>query len=65
MTYADVWEFWRQHGDVLRKHVDVVTIHILPYWEDAPVAVNQAVAHIVAVNAEMRSIFSPLPVTDR
>ena len=62
VSYADVWEFWRQHAEVLRRNVDVVTIHILPYWEDAPVAVNQAVAHIVTVNAQIRSIFSPLPV---
>ena len=48
--------------DVLRQHVDVVTIHLLPYWEDTPVAVNQAVAHLVTVNAEMQAIFSPLPV---
>ena len=62
VTYADVWEFWRRHGDVLRQHVDVVTIHLLPYWEDAPVSVDRAVAHLVAVNAEMQAIFSPLPV---
>lgn len=62
VTYADVWEFWRRHGDLLRQHVDVVTIHLLPYWEDTPVAVEQAVAQIVTVNAEMQAIFSPLPV---
>jgi glucan 1,3-beta-glucosidase len=62
VSYADVWEFWRQHGEVLRRNVGVVTIHILPYWEDSPVAVSQAVVHLVTVNAEIRSIFSPLPV---
>jgi glucan 1,3-beta-glucosidase len=62
VTYADVWEFWRRHGDDLRLHVDVVTIHILPYWEDTPVAVDRAVAHVSAVNTEMQAIFSPLPV---
>jgi exo-beta-1,3-glucanase (GH17 family) len=62
VTYADVWEFWRRHGDDLRHHVDVVTIHLLPYWEDTPVAVDRAVAHVFAVNAEMQAIFSPLPV---
>ncbi len=62
VTYADVWEFWRRHGDILRPHVDVVTIHLLPYWEDTPVAVEQAVTQIVTVNAEMQAIFSPLPV---
>ena len=62
VTYADVWEFWRRHGDVLRQHVDVVTIHLLPYWEDTPVDVERAVAHLVTVNAEMQAIFLPLPV---
>ena len=38
VTYADVWEFWRQYAEVLRQNVDVVTIHLLPYWEDAPVS---------------------------
>ncbi len=62
VSYADVWEFWRRHGDILRPHVDIVTIHLLPYWEDTPVAVEQAVTQIATVNAEMQAIFSPLPV---
>jgi glucan 1,3-beta-glucosidase len=45
VTYADVWEFWLRYPD-LAESVDFVTIHILPYWEDDPVAVDQAVAHV-------------------
>ena len=47
-TYADVWEFWLKHP-ALEQEVDFVTVHILPYWEDRPVAIAQAVAHTTAV----------------
>ena len=40
VTYADVWEFWAQFPE-LARHVDVVTIHILPYWEDEPLGVDR------------------------
>ena len=62
VAYADVWEFWVRYGEILRPHVDVVAAHILPYWEDEPVGIEQAVEHIVTVNAKIRAIFSPLPV---
>lgn len=48
ITYADVWEFWRQHRD-LSQHVDFITVHILPYWENSPVAISHAGEHIQAV----------------
>lgn len=44
VTYADVWEFWRKHP-ALESSVDFVTVHILPYWEDNPQAIEQAVDH--------------------
>ncbi|MCL4184139.1 MAG: hypothetical protein KJ011_11915 [Burkholderiaceae bacterium] len=47
VTYADVWEFWLEHPG-LADAVDFVTIHVLPYWEDEPVGIDQAVAHVVA-----------------
>jgi len=47
VTYADVWEFWLEHP-ALAEVVDFVTIHALPYWEDEPVGIDQAVAHVVA-----------------
>lgn len=45
ITYADVWEFWLQHR-VLKDAVDFVTIHILPYWEDRPIRIEDAVGHV-------------------
>jgi len=62
ISYADVWEFWRRHSAVLRPHVDRVVVHILPYWEDDPIAVDQAVDYVYARYAEMRAVFAPLPV---
>jgi len=48
VSYADVWEFWLRQPQ-LADAVDFVTVHILPFWEDEPVAVEQAVAHVAAV----------------
>lgn len=61
VTYADVWEFWMEHPE-LRDAVDLVTVHILPYWEDAPTAVDDAVAHVMAVWGEVRDHFAPKPI---
>ena len=61
VTYADVWEFWLRH-QTLAAHVDLVTAHILPYWEDDPVAVGGAVAHVHAVAALLRQHFANKPV---
>ena len=62
VAYADVWEFWLRHGPALREHVDVVAAHILPYWEDSPVAVADAVGHVAAIAATLGATFDPLPV---
>jgi glucan 1,3-beta-glucosidase len=56
VTYADVWEFWRR-GAALADAVDFITIHILPYWEDNPVAVEAALQHLRDVHAQMRAEF--------
>ncbi len=61
VTYADVWEFWEQFPEVAR-HVDVITIHILPYWEDAPTDVEGSMAHARAVLARMRALFPGKPI---
>lgn len=45
VTYADVWEFWLKNAE-LAGVTSFVTIHILPYWEDHPVPVEEAVAHV-------------------
>ncbi len=57
VTYADVWEFWRKYRAALAEEVDFITIHILPYWEDKPVAVEAAVAHVRDIHALMQQEF--------
>jgi exo-beta-1,3-glucanase (GH17 family) len=52
VTYADVWEFWLRHPS-LAEGVDFLTIHILPYWEDEPVAVDRALEHVAQVRQRM------------
>lgn len=61
VSYADVWEFWLEHPEVAEA-VDVLTIHILPYWEDRPVAVETAVDHVAGVLATMRRAFPGKPI---
>ncbi len=53
VTYADVWEFWLRHPG-LADSVDFLTIHILPYWEDEPVAVEAAIAHVARIHERMQ-----------
>jgi glucan 1,3-beta-glucosidase len=54
VTYADVWEFWLKHPGIAPV-VSFVTIHILPYWEDEPVGIDAAIAHVIDVHGRMRA----------
>ncbi|SIT14774.1 glycoside hydrolase family 17 protein [Insolitispirillum peregrinum] len=56
VTYADVWEFWEQNPS-LAQAVDFITIHLLPYWEDQPTPVDDAIAHVVATHQHMEQVF--------
>lgn len=56
VTYADVWEFWLE-APQLADAVDFVTIHILPYWEDDPVAADDVLAHVRDVRRRVTEAF--------
>jgi exo-beta-1,3-glucanase (GH17 family) len=56
VTYADVWEFWLRNRD-LASAVDFITIHILPYWEDVPIAATNAAAHVESIRAKVAAAF--------
>jgi exo-beta-1,3-glucanase (GH17 family) len=60
VTYADVWEFWLRFPDV-QSAVDFVTIHILPYWEDFPIAAARAAKHVQDIR---RQVAATLPNKD-
>ena len=51
VTYADVWEFWDQYPQVAPA-VDFITIHLLPYWEDNPRGIDDALAHVAQVRED-------------
>ncbi|EIL95602.1 glycosyl hydrolase family 17 protein, partial [Rhodanobacter sp. 115] len=56
VSYADVWENWLRYPHMAAA-VDYLTIHILPYWEDAPVSPEHAVRHVARVYAQMQRAF--------
>lgn len=56
VTYADVWEFWLRNREVASA-VDFITVHILPYWEDQPIAADEAAAHVQAIRAKVAAAF--------
>lgn len=57
VTYADVWEFWTRH-DSLAQEVDFVTVHILPFWEDEPVDIEHALAHVADIRTRVGAHFT-------
>jgi glucan 1,3-beta-glucosidase len=61
LTYADVWEFWLRHPEVA-GHVDFLTVHILPYWEDEPVSIEDGLVHVQAVLDKMKAAFPGKPI---
>ncbi|MCR0983532.1 glycoside hydrolase family 17 protein [Roseomonas populi] len=61
VTYADVWEFWAQFPE-LANHVDIITIHILPYWEDEPLGVDRSMEHAREVVRKIKAMFPGKPI---
>ena len=56
VAYGDVPDFWNQFPQVA-QHVDVVLIHLLPYWEDVPSSIGHAVETGAAVYAHFTQLF--------
>ena len=65
VSYADVWSMYMKHPQLI-KEVDFITIHILPYWEDEPISVADAPAHLEKivrqVEEEARGIAPGKPI---
>ncbi len=57
VSYADVWEFWVRHRN-LAEAVDFITVHILPYWEDHPIAAIEAAEHVDAIRRKVAETFT-------
>ncbi|KRW59499.1 glycoside hydrolase family 17 protein [Pseudomonas sp. TTU2014-080ASC] len=58
VTYADVWEFWLKHPEVAPA-VDFITIHLLPYWEDEPAGIDEALHKVASVRQTFASAYAP------
>jgi hypothetical protein len=58
VTYADVWEFWLKHPQIAPA-VDFITIHLLPYWEDKPSGIDDAIEHVADVREQFGRLFAP------
>jgi exo-beta-1,3-glucanase (GH17 family) len=53
VSYADVWSMYMKYPELI-KEVDFITIHILPYWEDEPISVSDAPAHIERIYKQVQ-----------
>lgn len=58
VTYADVWEFWLSHPEIAPA-VDFLTIHLLPYWEDDPAGIEDALLHVGMLRDQFGRQFAP------
>lgn len=61
VSYADVWAFWLKNPQIA-EHVDYITIHILPYWEDEPVSVDEAQHHMLTIIDRIKARFPGKPI---
>jgi exo-beta-1,3-glucanase (GH17 family) len=56
VAYADVTDFWNQFPQVA-PHVDIVMIHVLPYWENTPLSADQALDEMSATIDHFQALF--------
>lgn len=61
VSYADVWSFYLRYPEIARE-VDFFTVHILPYWEDEPLTVEQTAAHIEKNYRRIREAYPGKPI---
>jgi len=65
VSYADVWSMYMKNPKLFNE-VDFITIHILPYWEDEPISVDNASQHlekiVKQVEDEARGIAPGKPI---
>jgi exo-beta-1,3-glucanase (GH17 family)/glycosyltransferase involved in cell wall biosynthesis len=54
VSTAEPWHIWMKHPE-LAKHVDFITVHLLPYWEGVPA--GEAVDYALMRLEEMRKRF--------
>ena len=61
VSYADVWSFYIRYPEIA-KEVDFFTVHILPYWEDEPLKIEDTAAHIEKNYRKIREAYPDKPI---
>lgn len=61
VSYADVWSFYMRYPEIA-KEVDFFTVHILPYWEDEPLKIEDTAAHIEKNYQKIREAYPGKPI---
>lgn len=61
VTYADVWEFWLKYPKVAAE-VDFITIHVLPYWENTPTALEHVIGHMLHAHEAIARAYPGKPI---
>ena len=56
VSYGDVWDFWLQNPE-LAQSVDFITIHLLPYWENQPSGIEDALHAVSDAHAAIEHAF--------
>lgn len=54
VSTAEPWHIWLKHPE-LARHVDFITVHLLPYWEGVPV--DAGVDHVLLRLDELKRAF--------
>ncbi|MFI3178492.1 MAG: exo-beta-1,3-glucanase, partial [Methylococcaceae bacterium] len=61
VSYADVWSFNMRYHEIA-KEVDYFTVHILPYWEDEPLKIEETAARIEENYWKIRKSYPGKPI---
>lgn len=61
VSYADGWEYWLKHSEIVDA-VDIITLHILPYWEQDPKPVNKLAKHIESILSKVAKRYPGKPL---
>ncbi len=61
VSYADVWSYYLRYPQITNE-LDFYTIHILPYWEDEPLSINDTVDRVEENYKKIRDAFPQKPI---
>ncbi|HMA49691.1 MAG TPA: exo-beta-1,3-glucanase [Magnetospirillaceae bacterium] len=56
VSTADVWSFVLRYPQVGRE-LDFISIHVLPFWDDEPVSIDQAEQHLIDIVGQTHQAF--------